>query len=170
MKQKAILVAMIMMVAVCLGAVVPVQATYSKDVTTTWIVPGDETIGVTYPTGEIQITFPATGKNFTDLNATGQTPLLAALNVTNQGNQALKIEARWTEDFPAGVDRVNISVDDNTNATLKVYSSANETTNQTLKASLADDGYVNLWFWTTGTEVAQTAGADKTFRIYSSPA
>jgi len=167
MKEKAIVVAL--MVAMAVGAFVPTAEADSSDVTTTWIVPGDTTIGVSFPTGEGKVEFDATGvgQNFSDLPATSQASGTAALKISNQGNQALKINASWTTDFPAGVDRVNISVSDNTNTTLKVYSSANETDNQTLVASLGDGANEEFWFWSSGTEVAETAGVDRTLRIWS---
>jgi len=162
-KIKAILVALTLLSVFGAASV----SADSSDVTTTWIVPADTTIAISYPTGEGKIEFDAAGQNFTDLAATSQTGATAALTITNNGNTAVQIEARWTSDWPTGVSYVNISVSDNTNSTSLSYTDADETTNQTLVASLAKDGSESFWIWTTGNEVDETAGVDRTLRIYS---
>ncbi len=139
----------------------------SGDVTTRWIVPADTTIGISYPNGETLIEFSATAQNFSNLSASSQTGALSALRITNNGNTAIQVDARWTADYPSGVKYVNISVSDATNDTFRSYSDTNETTNQTWSTSIAVDGTEDYWFWSTGWEVAETAGVDKTLRIYS---
>lgn len=147
----------------------------SSDVTTTWIVPADTTIAISFPTGEGKVEFDAAGKNFTTLGASSQASGTAALTITNNGNTAVKIDAKWTADWPTGVNYVNISISDwSDNTTYGTdwlsYSSSNETTNQTWIASLADDGTEDFWFWTDGVDVDETAGVDRTLRIYSTNA
>lgn len=139
----------------------------SADVTTRWIVPADTTIGISYPNGETLIEFDASSQNFSDLEASSQTGALAALRITNNGNTAVQIEARWTADYPSGVKFVNISIDDATNSTFRSYWDTNETTNQTWVASLDVDASEDFWFWSTGWGVAETTGVDKTLKIYS---
>ena len=140
----------------------------SSDVTTTWIVPADTTIAISYPNGQAKIEFNAAGQNFSDLAATDQTGVNAALRVTNNGNTAVKIEAKWTTEWPTGVIAVNISIGDDTNASKLWYGDANETVNQTWDASLAVDAAEDFWFWTDGTRVEESAGLDRTLRVYSS--
>ena len=142
----------------------------SSDVTTTWIVPADTTIATSFPNAKDHIEFNAAGQNFSDLAATDQTGVNAALRVTNNGNTAIKIEAKWTAEWPTGVTSVNISIGDNTNASKLWYGDANETTNQTWNASLAVDGANDFWFWTDGAEVEETEGIERTLRVYSSNA
>jgi len=142
----------------------------SSDVTTTWIVPADTTIATSFPNAQDHIEFNAAGQNFSDLAATGQTGVNAALRVTNNGNTAITVEASWLAEWPTGVTSVNISIGDNTNASKLWYGDANETTNQTWNASLAVDGANDFWFWTDGAEVEETAGIERTLRVYSSNA
>lgn len=91
------------------------------------------------------------------------------MRVTNNGNQALKIEARFTSDWPSGVEYVNVSVGDATGIDI-YWTSANETVNQTLVSSLSMGSSEDFWFWTTGHNVAKTSGVDRTLRVYSSAA
>ena len=142
----------------------------TSDVTTRWIVPADTTIAISYPNGESLIEFNAAGKNFTDLAASSQTGENAALRVTNNGNTAVEIEFNWTAEWPSGVEYVNISIEDDTNSTSKSFSDADETVKQTMVASLADGDTEDFWFWTTGTDVDETAGVDRSLRITSSNA
>lgn len=137
----------------------------SSDVTTRWIVPADTTLGISYPSGESLIEFNCAGKNFSYHPATGQDAASSALRVTNNGNTAVKIEFNWTADWPSGITDVNISVGDNTNATAFLFGSANETTKQTVDASVAIAGHQDFWFWTCGTNVEETAGVDRSLRV-----
>ena len=137
------------------------------NVTTRWIVPADTTISISFPNGQTLIEFNAAGKNFTDLGATAQTDVLAALAVTNNGNTAVKIEGNWTAEWPTGIVNVNISIGDNTNATALTYTTADETTKQEWNASLPIGSTVEFWFWSSGTEVAETAGVDRTLMVTS---
>ncbi len=142
----------------------------TEDVTTRWIVPGDTTITISYPNGETDIEFNAAGMNFTDLAATSQTSELAALRVNNDGNTGLEINASWTTEFPPGVKYVNLSMHDDTNTTRFSYGDTNETVNQTWNASLGLGDSNDFWFWTTGIEVEETEGTEKTLRIWSTSA
>jgi len=155
-----------------IGLVVNPVSADSENVTTEWVVPGDTTITISYPNSETQITFDATGtgKTFSSLAATAQTADLAALRVTNDGNQALEIEAKWSDDWPTNVTDVNVSITDNTNSSVIYYGAANETTNQTWVDSLAIGASEDFWFWTCGTEVEQTEGVQKTLIVYSKAA
>ena len=166
MKRSKKLVGIFVMLLI-LYCVAPVVAADSSDVTTRWIVPADTTIAISYPNSETLIEFSASAQNFSDLKATAQTETLAALRVTNNGNTAVQLEAEWTDDFPSGVTDVNVSVGDDSNDTWFWYTSDNETTNQTWVASLAVDAAEDFWFWSSGTEVEETAGVDKTLRIWS---
>ena len=137
------------------------------NVTTTWIVPGDTTISVTFPTGEGKIEFDCDSKDPDKQGASSQTAVVAALNISNDGNTALEINASWSAAWPSGVTHVNISAGDNTNSTSFTFTSANCQTNQTLNDSLDVDEYENYWFWTSGTDIAETAGVDRTLVIYA---
>jgi hypothetical protein len=160
-----------LMVAMAFGAVVPTISADSENVTTTWIVPGDTTISVSYPSGEGKIEFDATdaGQNFTDLGATSMNPTTAALKVTNQGNQDLNIDMSWSSNWPTGVRFVNISVNDDTNGTSFSFGAGNATVDQTV-ATISDGGNEEFWFWTTGNDVAQTDGVDRDLIVTSSAA
>jgi hypothetical protein len=164
-KKYVLMTALMMLLAV--GLIYPTVNADSSDVTTTWIVPADDTITISFPTGQGKIEFDCAGQNFSDQGATGQNPTTAAINVTNQGNQALEINASWTAEWYDGVRFVNMSLADNTNATKLTYGDANETVNQTWNASLAQGDSQLVWMWTTGNEAPQTAGADRTLRVWS---
>jgi len=166
MKKQAKLVMVLVSVFV-LSLITPIVLADSSGVTTRWIVPADTTIGISYPNSESEIEFNAAGQNFSELGATSQTGSLSALRVTNDGNTAIEVNASWSVDFPTGVDYVNISMYDNTNATHFIYAAANETVNQTWNASLGVGNYNDFWFWSCGTEVAETAGIDRTLVVYS---
>ena len=137
------------------------------NVTTTWIVPGDTTISITYPCGESDIIFNCDGKTFTNIKATGQTGSNAAINITNDGNTALEINASWSAAWPSGVAYVNISAGDDSNSTTFSYTSGNCQTNQTLKDSLPISKGQEYWFWSDGVDVAETEGASKTLVVYA---
>jgi hypothetical protein len=174
MKTKKIkIILFTIMVMMYFGVViVPMTGADSQDVTVTWIIPGDDTITISFPTSEGKIEFDATsvGQNFSKLGATSQTESTAALRVTNQGNQALLIQGKFTTALPPGVTYVNFSVGDNTNGTNGQWTNATAQTNQTMKTSLADGTSEDFWFWSSGIEVAKTAGISKTLRVYSSGA
>ena len=142
----------------------------TSDVTTTWIVPADTTISISFPNGQAKIEFDAASQNFSNQCATDQADATAALRVSNHGNTAITVEASWLAEWPTGVTSVNISIGDDTNASKLWYGDANETTNQTWNASLAVDGANDFWFWTDGAEVEETAGIERTLRVYSSNA
>ncbi len=162
-KIKSILIATSMLLVFGAG----IALADSSDVTTEWIIPADTTFAISYPNSESQITFETTGQNFTNWGAKAQTDSLAALRITNNGNTAISIQARWTADWPAGITFVNISVGDNTNSSKFTYGPSNETTNQTIDANLAISGTEDFWFWSSGVEVAETTGVARTLRIYS---
>lgn len=142
-----------------------------SDVTDTeWVIPGDTTITVTYPTGQSnKIQFDCVGQDFTDQRATDQTAGNAGIKVTNSGNQALWINGSWNGAWQTGVDFVNMSISDNTNASSLSYGSGNCTTNQTWVASLGIGANEDFWFWSTGASVSEgTHNQDLT--IWSDPA
>lgn len=159
-----------LMVAMAFGAFVP--TVNAADITTTWIVPGDTTIAVSYPTGEGKIEFDADpiGQNFSDLRASSQGASTAALKITNQGNQNLDIDMSWSAAWPTGVKHVNISAGDNSNSSSFTYTAANAQVDQTV-ATIADGGNEEFWFWTHGKEVAaNAAGIDRTLVATASAA
>jgi hypothetical protein len=139
----------------------------TEDVTTRWIVPADTTIAVSYPNSESLIIFEPAGQDFSNVAAKSQTAILAALMVTNNGNTAVKIEGNWTTDWPTGITFVNISIGDATNASHLHYIPADETTKQQWVASLAIGANEEFWFWSSGENVAETAGVDRTLRVTS---
>jgi len=148
-------------------AITPVSAD-SNDVTITWIVPADTTLTISYPTGEGKIEFDATGEGqtFSDLAASSQESGTAALRIQNDGNTALQIEANIAS-FPTNVTHVNLSIGDDSNTTRILYGSANCSANQTWIASLAIGGDQDFWFWSSGANVEETAGVDRTLKIYA---
>ena len=144
----------------------------SVDVTTQWIVPADTGISASFPVHAGEVEFDCSGQNFTDQGATSQDATHPALVITNNGNTAVQLEAEWTTDWPTGVEFVNMSIDDWSDNTTYgddwlSYSDSNETTNQTWMASLGVGASEDFWFWTTGHEVAETTGIDRTLRVYS---
>jgi len=169
-KSKIEVIAISLVVVLALISVFPTASAEDQDVTTTWIVPADTSLSISYPTGEGEIKFDATGigQNFTDLKASSQDSGTAALNVTNNGNTALQIDFNWTAAWPTGVNYVNISVGDDTNSTSFSFGSGNATVQQTVVANLAKDTSEEFWFWTTGVEVDEAdPGVERTLRIIS---
>lgn len=167
-KIYAILLGMLMMLSIF--GVVNVYADSYADATITWIVAGDETISVSYPAETTEVKFDCSSGTFEDQPAKSQTGATSPLQVQNDGNTNLQINATWTADFITGVTMVNISVGDNTNSTLIWWTDSNETTaNHTLVASLPPTGSdtEDFWMWSTGTDVAETAGTSKTLRLWS---
>ena len=54
----------------------------SDNTTTEWIIPGDDTITVTYPTGQSnKVQFDCSGKDFTDKGATDQASGTSAIRL-----------------------------------------------------------------------------------------
>jgi len=144
----------------------------TSDVTTRWIVPADTTIAISFPNGESLVEFNAAGKNFTDLGASSQVVGSSALRVTNNGNTAVKLEFNWTTEWPTGVEFVNISIADWSDNTTYgddyvSFGDSNETIKQEVEDSLADGGTQDFWFWSTGHDVDETAGVDRSLRITS---
>lgn len=163
-KQISYLLGMLLVIAI---AVTPLAFAGQQDVTTTWIIPGDTTISVSYPNSETKITFEPSSETFDDEAAKAQTGALAALRVSNDGNTALEIRGRWTNDFPTGATFINMSVATSANDTRNLqYSASNETTNQTWVDSLGISSTEDFWFWADGTDMAETAGTDRTLRVY----
>lgn len=163
-KQIVYLLGMLLIFAITLT---PLVLAGEQDVTTTWIIPGDTTISVSYPNSETKITFEPSSGTFDDQKAKAQTSSLAALRVSNDGNTALEIRGRWTTDWATGATYVNMSIEDDTNASHLSYGDTNETVNQTWVASLAVSDTEDFWFWADGTDMAETAGVDRTLRVYS---
>jgi hypothetical protein len=166
-KGKAMLVSIFMLLFVISFGITVKSDT--QNVTTEWVIPGDDSIAVTYPTGQGKILFEPGSKDFTDTPATGQASGTAGVNVDNQGNQALIINGSWSANWETGVDYVNMSINDWGNTTSLSYGSANETVNQTWVASLAQGADEDFWFWTTGTDVAQGTH-QTTLEVWSDPA
>ena len=163
-----------LMVVAYFWAIVPTASAFSDDVDVTWIIPGDDTITLSFPTGEGKIEFDVSatsdeGQNFTNIGATSQTGATAALRVTNQGNQALMINGSFNSSYPTGVKRVNVSVDDNSNSTAMGWTNGACTVNATMKASLGSGLSEDFWFWSSGVEVAETdaSGVTRTLTIWS---
>jgi hypothetical protein len=141
----------------------------SENVTVTWIVPEDTSIRIEYPTGEVKIIFDATGigMNFTNLSAKSQTIGTAALKVWNEGNTAINITFDFNS-WHTNVTYVNVSVGDGANTSgAKWWNNANNTTGQTVTASLAMGGSEEYWFWSSGIYCPETAGTDRTLNIAS---
>lgn len=140
------------------------------DATITWVVPGDDTITVSYPAETTEVKFTTTGQDFMNSPADSQTGAVSALRVQNDGNQNLQVNATWTAEWIDGVEGVNVSIGDNTNATLVYWTDDNETTaNHTFVASLPPDGSdtEDFWMWTNGTAVGETTGTSRTMRLWS---
>ena len=169
-KKTLIIISLMLVIGSASLGVNPVVAD-SDNVTTTWIVPGDTTITVSYPAnatlGKIQFDCPS--ETFSDLKATDQTAGNAILRVQNDGNTPLIINASWSSAWPSNVTHVNVSVGDNTNSTSLSYTSGNCQSNQTLKASLGIGSTEDFWFWSSGVDVEETSGSgvDRTLVIYS---
>lgn len=141
----------------------------SSNVTVTWIVPGDTTIVVAFPSGQGKIEFDATaqGQNFTNQKATGTGAGTAAIRVTNQGNQDLDITFNFTA-FPTGVDNVSFSTAWDSNTTSFLFSDGTEDTPQTVVSSLSQGNAEDWWAWSCGSEMPQTAGEDDILFVSSS--
>lgn len=163
-KASAIVVSLLLICS--LSAIVLAD---TENITVTWVVAADTTITASYPTGEGKIEFSAASGDFINLSASSQTEANAGLRITNDGNTAVSLHMNFTSDFPSGVQDVNMSVEDNTNATFFNWESTNETNNQTVVASLPATGSdtEDFWFWSTGSGVAETAGEDRTLRVNS---
>lgn len=141
----------------------------SDETTTEWVIPGDTTITITYPTGHGDLQFDCSGEDFTDQRATDQTAPNAGIKVTNDGNQNLLINGSWNGVWQTGVNFVNMSISDNANTTTLSYGSGNCTTNQTWVASLGQGANEDFWFWSTGADVAEGTH-QQTLTIWSDPA
>ena len=165
-KQISILVATLFILGF-LGLGVTTVSADSENVTTTWIVPGDTSITVSYPTAQGKIEFDCDAATFDKISATGQTAGTAALRVQNDGNTALLINGSWSSEWPTNITHVNISISDSTNASTIRYGDANETVNQTWVASLGIGSTEDFWFWSSGQNVEETAGVDRTLVVYS---
>jgi len=148
-------------------AITPVSAD-SNDVTVTWIVPADTTLTLSYPTGEGKIEFDSTGigKTFSDLGATGQAADTAAIRIQNDGNTIVSIDANIAS-FPTNVTHVNFSQSMTDNNSGVHYGSGNCSDNQTWTESIAIGGQEDFWAWSSGANVEETAGVDKTLKIYA---
>ena len=92
-----------MLISICIGLLMllslgafSVSADDSVDVTTEWIIPGDTTITATFPAHAGEVEWDCDGQDFTDQGATGQAVATSALNIANDGNTAVKINARFT--------------------------------------------------------------------------
>jgi len=166
-KTKLLTIAICSCLAIIFGAGAALAD--STNVTVTWIIPGDTTLTVSFPTGEGKIEFDCVGMNFTEETPTGQTDSVSALRTSNNGNTAVSVYMYFADDIPTNVTFVNVSVGDNLNTSGKYYwTQANDTTsNQTLVASLAIGSSEDFWFWTTGSNVEETTGVDKTLRVGS---
>jgi len=177
MRKAKVMLFTFMVLAYVGASYLPIAGADSSNVDVTWIIPGDDTIAVSFPTGEGKIEFDVSstgdeGQNFTNIGATSQTGGTAALRVTNQGNQALLIEGNFNSSFPSGVQLVNFSVGDNSNSTSDGWTDGTCTANVTMDASLSDGSSEDFWFWSSGTEVAETdaSGVTRTLTVWSSGA
>lgn len=133
----------------------------SQTVTVTWIVPGDTSFSIAWAGAESEIVFDTGDQNFTGVKARSQVAATPIINITNNGNTAVDYHMLFNLTFPTGIDYVNCSVYDNTNATLFYWTQANDTTsNQTVASAIAVDGYADFWFYSDGTEVGETAEAE----------
>ena len=165
-KKQIGAIAVVVSMAFVLGAGTALAE--SSNVTVTWIVPGDTTIVVAFPSGQGKIEFDATaqGQNFTNQKATGTSSGTAAIRVTNQGNQDLDITFNFTA-FPTGVDHVNFSTAWASNTTSWQFSDGTESTPQTMVSSLSQGVSEEWWAWSSGTEMPATTGTDDTMQVNS---
>lgn len=160
----------VMLVAsILLFAFTSIVTADSNNTTTEWVIPGDTTITVTYPTGQGKLQFDCVGEDFTDQGATDQTGVNAGIKVTNDGNQNLIINGSWSGAWQTGISYVNMSIGDDTNSTSLTYTSGNCQTNQTWKASLGQGANEDFWFWSDGVDVAEGTH-QQTLVIWSDPA
>jgi len=74
----------------------------TASVTTTWVIPTDKTIAVSYPTGLTAVRWSPTGSTFSRLAADSQTDGVAAYRVTNNGNVAVKVTGQFAGTPPGG--------------------------------------------------------------------
>lgn len=157
-KKKLLVFAISLAMLVVFGAG---GVTADETVTVTWIVPGDTGFSIAWAGAESEIVFDASGQNFTSVAARSQATLTPIMNITNNGNTAVDYHMIFNLTFATGIDYVNCSVYDETNATLFYWTQANDTTaNQTVASAIAVDGYADFWFFSDGTEVAETAEAE----------
>jgi len=155
-----------------LGTIVPSVGADSSEVTVTWIVPADTTIGVSLPANATAITFDASGMNFSDLAADGQSDGTPALQVTNQGNTDIKVEGNFSGGFHTNVTYVNFSATHTAGSDIASFTNAQAVakTKQTMTASLSIGSSEDYYAFSDGVYVEQTVGSSQTFTITSSVA
>ena len=169
-KNFSVLAVALVVLSALSFSVIPTTLAETSSVTVRWTVAAEYGITVSLPANTDNILFEPAGQNFTETAATGQTPSVAAMNITNTGNASIKIMANFSADLPTGVTYVNISVADNTNASGKYwFVPANDTTPQEIEDSIVIGSSQLFWFWTSGVEVA-AGTTDKTFTVTSSAA
>ena len=136
----------------------------SSNVTVTWIIPADESIQIQYPTANGKIEFNPGSKTFNDKAADDQVEGTPAMNITNNGNTALQINFMFEDAlYDSGIDFINCSIGDQTNTTNVSWNNTNaSTTNHTVVATLAVDDTEEFWFFSTGTDMLESAIGDDT--------
>jgi hypothetical protein len=172
--RKQVLVLLVAAVwSIGISAVI-IQANASAtvyNVTVKWTVPADYSLGISYPTALSGIEFEPAGQNFTGLGAKSQddSPVVCAMNITNNGNAAIDIAANFTlGGMATNVTSFNLTT---TFADQNMYFwlIANATTGQDIATALGSAAHVGYWAFTNGTRV--DAGAStKTLYIESSAA
>jgi len=145
-----------------------------SNIEVTWYVPGDTSFSYDLAGAETEIVFAPSGQNFNNQSMRSQTSAIPGLNISNDGNKAIKINATFADAwYASGIANFNMSIAPTDNSTRNYWTNANETTsNQTIASSIAQGSYEEWWIWSSGTGVTESAeGADKsTFRLTSSSA
>ena len=153
----------VLLIGFCLSFAAYTVGADSSNVTVTWVIPADESITITYPTGNGKIKFAPSSKTFVEEQADSQGGATAGMNIENTGNIALQINFTFSDTwYDAGLEYFNCSVDTNDNTTKLYWTNDNETDNHTAVASLAVNVNEDFWFWSSGTDCLESGEGDDT--------
>lgn len=164
--EKTKIGAILVTIAMIAIMATPVLADTS-DISIKWYIPSDTSISVQYPTGLSDVQFKPASPTFAGQDAESQADGTYAFNVTNTGNVAIDISGAFTGSIPANMDYFNLSTTF-ADETEFWWTTANDTSGQTIVSNLAISGTQGFYSWSSGTDVANSSyPITDTFRLTS---